>query len=157
MPLWLWKLLRGSIVPRKFVLTLARDCHQHCIFKSLIRAVKPSIHLLTQSAKVSPNSRGSTFHLSVDALIIWFCFCLRLACLPFHHRPITDHGTIWPRLTTQHLSTFPTNGYVWRGRFRHFPCVSLCTPNETRTRISTLRGWPPQPISKMGAYVAEHP
>ena len=30
----------------------------------------------------------------------------------------------------------------------------LGTPNRTRTGISTLRGWPPIPISMMGAYGA---
>ena len=33
-------------------------------------------------------------------------------------------------------------------------CLSshICTPNRIRTGISTLRGWPPKPISKIGAY-----
>ena len=30
----------------------------------------------------------------------------------------------------------------------------ICTPNRIRTGISTLRGWPPKPISKIGAYIS---
>ena len=74
-----------------------------------------------------------------------------VSTIPPHAR--FGHGDLWPWSINPSTIDLSYSWAVGRLHFRHFLCVPLCTPNETRTRISTLRGWPPKPISKIGAYL----
>ena len=78
--------------------------------------------------------------------------------------PVYDAGIIslytkralWERrgsnpLTLNQYVTIKGNGFTDRRRYSPI----TCTPNRIRTGISTLRGWPPQPVSKIGAYFNE--
>ncbi len=66
------------------------------------------------------------------------------------HKPVGREG-FEPPYCESNTTIFAQGGFTVHCRY----LPMFCTPNRIRTGISTLRGWPPEPVSKIGAYFKE--